>query len=115
MGVYMAHSDCATTACLAGHVVLAAGAPPVNRWFYRLQELPPHLRQLASQRRFTFYGWFPTPRKAVSIHRLALLLLAANDAAAERLEYLFGRTRLKRQALRAAVQTLLQDARRAER
>jgi len=34
------HPYCGTTACLAGHVALAAGFPPVNRSFYYRSEIP---------------------------------------------------------------------------
>jgi len=53
--------------------------------------------------------------QTVSIHRLAVALVAENEAAAGRLDGLFISTRLKLPAVRRAVQALLRDTRRGAR
>lgn len=73
MGTYMLHDSsvkstgryCGTIACLAGHIVLAAGVKPREYGTYRVRDLPVALRSTA--RRVATRGYIRVPTLASAL------------------------------------------------
>ena len=76
MRVFMDHDDavkgqrpyCGTTACLAGHLMLAAGFPPISGGYYYREDLPKRVRRVLAK-----------PDTFVSVRDLAARLVVGRD------------------------------------
>lgn len=84
---------CGTVACLAGHIVLAAGAPPQCDWgALSIKTLPARLRALARKVNDELYGDGWCDPVDVEVGRLAAHLVCADEMSRASLQNIFGLT-----------------------